>query len=117
MRELKQVKISIPPDIAAEFKKSCSNAGASMASVLSKFMSEYSKKKKAATPKKAPDYSTKRQRRTAIKKIVGQLEQIRDSEESYRDNIPENLAGSSVYDAADEAVSLLDEAIEKLEDY
>jgi len=59
--------------------------------------------------------ATRRQRRNAMKALHACLEQIRDSEESYRDNIPENLQGGSAYDIADECVSILSEAIELLE--
>ena len=64
--------------------------------------------------KPTPDYTTKRQRRVAIKSILQQMELIRAAEERCRDNIPENLQGSVVFDTADECVSLLDEAIELL---
>ena len=58
--------------------------------------------------------STKRQRRAAIRSIMQQLEQIKAAEERYRDNIPENLQGSVVFEKADQYVSLLDEALDLL---
>jgi hypothetical protein len=47
--------------------------------------------------------------------LIRQLEQIRDAEEDYLSNIPANLQGSSRYDAAQESVSLMGEAIDILE--
>ena len=84
-----------------------------MNGMLTQFMADYSgaaKKQKANT-----DYSTRRQRRAAVKHYVLQLEQIRDAEELCRDNTPENLQGSSVYEKADECVSMLNDALELLE--
>ena len=110
--EYTQLKVSVPSQIAAAFKASCLTSGVSMASVLSQYMATYS----AAYTKNgsAPALSTKRQRRSAITKVIVQLTQILRSEESYRDRIPENLQASSVFDAADQWVSVLEDAIESL---
>jgi hypothetical protein len=62
--------------------------------------------------KRKPEYTTRRQRRTAVKTISRQLEKIKAAEERYRDAIPENLLGSVVFDNADQCVSSLDEVIE-----
>jgi len=109
---VKQVKVTIPADIAENFKQACATANVSMANQLSKYMADYSKTVKEKKP--APDYTTRRRRRAALKFIIEQLGQIRDSEERYRDNIPENLKNSTNYDTADQYVSWLDEAIETL---
>jgi hypothetical protein len=108
----RQVKVSIAPSLAASFKSACGEANVSMAEEIAQFMTEYIKAEKKSKP--LPDYKTKRQRRTAMKAILPQLEQIRAAEEQSRDNIPENLRGSSVFDVADQCVCLLDEAIEIL---
>lgn len=62
-------------------------------------------------------------RRTTLHKIIAQLEELKealsdlqDDEEDYRDNIPENLQGSSKYEKSDEAVSNIEDAIGDLED-
>lgn len=110
----KQVKISVDPEIAAVFKASCAAANVSMASALSQFMAGFANANVAKKVSPAPDYSTRRRRRAAIKSIVKQLELIMDSEERYRDSIPENLQGSIMYDNADELVSTLCEAIDLL---
>ena len=110
-----QVKVSTDPQTASAFKKACTTANVSMAAELTRFMAEYSKglvKRKAA-----PDYSTRRRRRTAINTIIKQLEEIKACEETSMGNIPENLQSSSVYDIAEEAVSSLDEAIDILSSF
>jgi len=106
------IKVSAEPGVAAAFKAACTATGVSMNGKLTQFMSEYGGT--AAKPDPKPDYSTRRRRRTAVKRLTEQTEQIRDAEEQCRDNIPENLQRSSVYDRADECVSILDEAIELL---
>jgi len=112
----KQVKVSVPPNVAAAFKKMCADNDVSMAGELTQYMADYAsveKGKKDATL----DFSTKRKRRKAIKSIIKQLEQIKGFEEQYRDNIPENLQGSTVYDNAEECVAWLEEAIELLDSF
>lgn len=64
--------------------------------------------------KSPANYTTKRQRRAATKTIISQLEQIKAAEEGSRDNIPENLQGSSAFEAAEECISMLEEALESL---
>ena len=110
-----QLKIWVATDTAFAFKQACTSAQESMASVLSRYMAEYSEqpieKKKAISP----DYSTRRKRRAVVKKMVTELYKIRDSEASSRDNTPENLQGSEIWERADEIISLLEEAIDALE--
>jgi hypothetical protein len=85
-----------------------------MASVISKFMEDSaSAPAKRAAPQVPVD--TRRQRRNAMKSLLATLERIRDAEESYRDNIPENLSGGSAYGVADECVSVLSEGFDVLE--
>ena len=40
------------------------------------------------------------------------LEDLKGEEEEYRDNMPENLQGSEKYEAADAAVSAMEEALD-----
>ena len=109
-----QIKVSVKPEIAAAFKAACEAAGVSMATALSGFMESY-----AALPVKKYftqiQTTTRRNRRNALKSLLGCLELIRDAEVSYRDSIPENLGGSIVYETADECVALLSEAIDALD--
>ena len=64
-----------------------------------------------------------KQRRARIEEIVNQigvllydLEEIRDEEQEYMDNMPENLQGSEKYEIAEEVVSNLESAIDSLND-
>jgi hypothetical protein len=111
-RKTRQVKVSVYPDLAHEFSKACSKMGISMAGAISSFMMEFTGA--AAGKKTLPNYSTKRQRRAAIKKMVKELEQIMDAEAAYMENIPENLAGSVFYDNAEQFISSAEDAIEIL---
>ena len=111
--QTKQVKITVTAELAIAFKEACIASKVSMAETLSRFMSEYSKTT-VQEPSSLPDYTTKRQRRAAVKKIIKQLEQIMASEERCRDNIPENLQGSIVFENAEESVTCYEEAIESL---
>jgi hypothetical protein len=55
----------------------------------------------------------------AIKKLEDAqtiLEECRDEEQDYLDNIPENLQGSERYETAEAAVDALDSACENLEE-
>lgn len=109
-----QIKVSVSREIASTFKAACEAANVSMASRLSQFMADYS----AITVKNKPPsdtVATRRQRRNTVSSLIRQMEQVRDAEERYRDNIPENLQGSVVYDSADQSVSLMNEAIDLLE--
>jgi hypothetical protein len=84
-----------------------------MAGVLSEYMAKHggiSSKINASSLA----LSSKRQRRTELAKVIRQLERIRDSEEGYRDRIPENLQTSAVFEAADEWITNLDEVLELL---
>jgi len=105
-----QVKVSVAPEVASAFKAACAASNVSMVGALSEFMTGYTK----TAVKRKPEYTTRRQRRASVKSMVWQLEQIRTAEERYRDAIPDNLQGSVVFDAADQSVSLLDEAIDLL---
>jgi len=107
-----QVKVSVDSKIATAFKSSCLASDVSMASVLSLYMAKYSGI--SSKNSSSPALSTKRQRRAAIDKVIQQLVCILTSEESYRDRIPENLQSSSVFDVADQCVSVLEETIDSL---
>lgn len=51
-----------------------------------------------------------------ISEAKDRLELLRDEEEEYMENIPENLQGSERYEKAEAAVSALDSAVSSLED-
>jgi len=101
-----QVKVSVQPEIATEFKRKCQTKGVSMASEISRFMSRENKK---------PDIcSTRKRRRKALFLAIAQLEEIRDAEKQYWDNIPINLQNGPAYQAAEQAYTALEEAVEIL---
>lgn len=47
--------------------------------------------------------------------LMSDLECLKEEEEEYRDNIPENLQSSEKYEKADDAVSNLEEACDSLQ--
>lgn len=62
-------------------------------------------------------------RRKTIRVIIGILNDTRnalddvfDEEETYRDNMPENLQGSERYEKADEACDNLSDAVDGLDE-
>ena len=107
------MKVSVAPEIASAFKTACITSNVSMTGKLSEFMSDYSEK--VTKIKALPEYTTRRQRKKAIKDIIEQLKQIRASEERCRDNLPENLQGSATFDNAEQSASVLDEVIELMD--
>lgn len=50
-----------------------------------------------------------------ISEAKERLEAVRDEEEEYKDNMPENLQCSEKYERAEEIVDNLDEAIDELD--
>jgi hypothetical protein len=89
-----------------------------MASALSIFMQSAAEVASASVPDavQTKPLRTRRQRRSATLKQLSALSAIRDAEEEYRDNIPENLQSGVRYECADSTVELLDQAIDLLED-
>ena len=51
-----------------------------------------------------------------VQEAIEGLEPLRDEEIEYRDNIPENMQSSEIYEKANDAVDALDEAISCLEE-
>lgn len=51
-----------------------------------------------------------------ISEAQEQLEALRDEEDEYKENIPENLKGSERYEIAEAAVDALDSALDSLQD-
>ena len=111
-----QVKVSVAHGIASAFKAACAASNVSMAAELSRFMSGYANCP-ATNRRAAPNYSTRRHRRTAVNAMVKELGRILSFEEGVRDRTPDNLQASSVYEATEEAISKLEEAIDALAGY
>jgi hypothetical protein len=111
----KQIKVYVSPDLAAKFKAGCTVASVSMASVLSQFMADYCSEIQAKDPKPpTPDFSTRGKRRMFVRRMIEQLEAIKEAEENYRDNIPENLQGGQAYEAAEQAIEQMGNALDSL---
>jgi len=112
-----QVKVSVKPDVAANFKAACAAKGVSMAAALSDFMLSYadpasiSKHKSDTNP-----YATRRKRRDTLVSINTQIIHLIAAEESYRDSVPENLNGSKWYEASEQSASLLQDSLDILLD-
>jgi hypothetical protein len=107
-----QVKVSVAPGIAAAFKDACASSGDSMASVLTRFMVGFSNCN--PKPRAAPEFSTRRERRRVVRRIILELEQIKAAKERLVGNAPENLQDAPVYETAGEYIDALDEAIAAL---
>jgi len=109
-----QLKVSVKPRIAAAFKEKCNENGVSMAGVLSQYMAIYSG---TAAKNSLPLIKTKTRpdRRESVKSLIARLEQLRDAEEAYMDNIPENLQSSPNFEAAEDSVAALSDALELLQ--
>ena len=109
-----QVKVSVPKDLASEFKKKCQTDNISMALTIKNFMRDYCKRKtKPAT--KLPLVDTRQKRRKAVNYARNIVIEASLAEADYAESIPANLRNSSIYEAAEESVSAYEEAIAALE--
>ena len=111
MTDRKQVKVWVAADIAEDFKLKCEAAGVSMASEISRFMSG---KKGDRYRTKPLSVKTRQHRRKAVDSLISQLEPILDAELEYKYNIPINLQNASLYEAAEQAASALEDALNSL---
>ena len=107
------MKVSVNSETAASFKKACEASNASMASVISRFMEQFSGAA-VQKPDYSPDLSTRRQRRAAIATMVRLLERVLDNETRYMNNIPGNFQSGAAYENAEHCVSTIEEAIDLL---
>jgi hypothetical protein len=122
----RQVKVSVRRELAMAFKAVCEAAGVSVAGEISAFMSERcgQTEGRIGTPagarcdrgtlseSDAEALSSKRKRRAAVKKILSQLETIKDAPGAALENTPENLRGSEAYENAEESLTLIEDAID-----
>ena len=108
----KQVKICVTPETAASFKVVCEAANVSMSSEIIGFIERRIKATSNVSAKNL--LMTKAGRRKLLFSILQQLEQIKDAEETYMDNIPENLQSSVRYESAEDCVSGIEAAIDAL---
>jgi len=112
----KQINIAVAPTLAESFRVTCEKNRVPMREVLVGFITTYTTTAPAPAPIKQNDkgYNERRIRRKSVDAIINQLEMIRDAEDTYKENMPENLRNSSRYEAAEQAVGALDGAIEIL---
>jgi len=108
-----QIKVSVPKDLAAEFKEKCKASDVAMASVIKKAMSGFCGQK-AQTSSKA-SVGTRQQRRKAVALALSIVEDASLAECRYLDAIPGNLRNSSRFENAEASVSAFEEAIQALE--
>ena len=108
-----QIKAAVRPEIAAAFKAACQANNVSMNSELSKFM-EGSGAAVSASKSEKDLLASRGGRRKLLGTLMEQLERIKDAEEEYKENIPENLQGSVRYENAEQAIEALEEALEAL---
>ena len=114
-----QIKVSVHPEIASAFKAVCAAAGVSMAGELSHFMAEYAAVKAAdqavgIKTENVDSVSTMKKRRITIRAVTRLLEQVRDAEELFIGNAPDNLQSAPIYANSEQYVSVLDDVIEQL---
>ena len=108
-----QVKVSVPKELAAEFRAKCKVDGVSMASKIAEFMNaEIGGSKPAKTPKDSS--STRPMRRKELKYHIDCIAALADQERNYMENIPENLQNSCRYEAAEHSVTAMEDGVDIL---
>ena len=113
-----QFIVSVEPGLAESFKAACLNAGVSVSDELSEFMAERSCSllMPASYSSKDSGFDTRRKRRRHVASIILHLEAIRDHEDAFRANVPENLQSGPAYENAELAIDSLEQAIDLLKD-
>ena len=109
-----QLKVSIEHELAEKFKARCISRGVSMAERITQLLEAETRAKLARKDGLCLD--TRKQRRGATLKAIAMLEAIKDREEVFLSNIPTNLQGGTGYEAAEQAIDALDQAICLLND-
>jgi hypothetical protein len=112
-----QVKLSVKSEIAAAFKESCLARGVSMASEITRFMTEKSNASgcQSQSSNRPVAVGTRPQRRKEVKRVLELLGAMIGAETQYMDNIPQNLKHSRNYDMAQQSLAALEQAAELLE--
>lgn len=109
-----QIKMHVKPETAIAFKAYCVARGVSMASELSGYMLSCCGRPATFKKPKKELSGTRGGRRKLINALIGQIEEVKVSEEAYQDRIPENLSGSMYYEASEQSLECLEEALEAL---
>ena len=111
----KQLNVAISAGLAEAFKSACEANGEPARQAVIRLITGYIPN---AQPKKRtpahPDYSTKAKRKKAATEVLGQLEAMRDAEEEYRGNIPENMYNKQ--EEAERTVGIYEDAISAVEE-
>jgi hypothetical protein len=114
-----QFKLSAEKSLIAAFKDACAIEGSSASGVVRAFMQEYANGKRtpqAATQATQHRLSTRGDRRKGIAAAIATISQIREAEEAYLNNIPDNMQGGARFEAAAQTVAVLDDALDALQD-
>jgi len=109
----RQIKICAPPEIASAFKSTCQSDNVSMSGEIIAFMKKRVDSKALSIPEKDL-LMTRAGRRAKLYSLIHELYLIKGAEQAYQENIPSNLQGSIRYDAAEECVTAIEEAIDLL---
>jgi len=104
-----QIKITVSPEIADEFKARCLAEGVSMTYKLKSYMGD---SQVARLP--VGQYTTRPKRRRALGLLIRECELIMKAEQSYLDRMPDNLQNSPMHEAAEQTIDTLEEALELL---
>lgn len=110
----KQVKTVAAPETVDAFKTVCAAAGQSVNGAITRYMEA---SVKGGLGRKPPTLrlATRPQRRMSVRAVLSALRSIRDAEADYAERIPDNLRGGERYEASEQSVDALDEAIDLLD--
>lgn len=111
--ETRQLKVHVPLEVFIALKNMSVAHSISMSALITKLIVEATGINRPKIVME-PDYSTRRRRNAAVTSIIKEIKRIKEYEERYRDNIPENLQNSVVYEAAEQHIEWLDEVLEVL---
>lgn len=107
----KQLKITMEAETVKAFKSACTINGVTMTAELSNFIKERINVLNKSYTANSNCIKTKGGRRKEIAKCINLLIKIRDAENEYKKNIPTNLVSGPAYEASEQAIELLDEAV------
>lgn len=112
------VTAALNPELAAKLKAACKDKDVSVTSVIAELVAGYLGAEvsppKERLRKEALDNRGRRKR--ALLKHIAAIEDICDGEETYLNNIPQNLRDSIRYDNAENSVEHLLSAIGELKE-
>lgn len=109
-----QVKVAIHPETAAAFKAACQAEHVSMARVLSGFMESRAGTASLSSRVEKDLLKSRGGRRKLLAALTTQLEEIKEAEADYRDQIPASFRESIRYDNAEQSVQAMEEALDAL---